>query len=426
MNANETKLAIRIIHDAGLIPLLVGNPGEAKSQLVRELAEEDGVSEVQVRTSACSDVADLTGMPLVTKDENGNERMSFATPLLLPTSGEGYFFFDEFNRGPKDIIQSMFQILDHGKLYDYTMPEGYRKRMVLAMNPDNEDHDVTSFMDKALFDRVVWLKVENSTDDWIEFMDGKYRKRPDFVSFIKDNPGFMTGKSKDFSISDYVNISKRSAERLVWLDQSLEKNSHLNVSPSMIYELYMGLVGGDTAATYIQWKENRDVKAIDAGDFLKNPDKYMNEIRTYSADETRQSDVLNRLNDDLIELFRNREEPLTETEEDAWISYHLTIPIDMSIGLINHLGEMAMFQRKDGLFKCVFDGRQFLEVFHSEGDKMAVIMKHHEKHLGGDKEFRKYLLSKDKNQQQQNDTDNIGDELDDNTELEGEQKEDVG
>ena len=64
VNAKQAKEAIIQCFKAGLVPMLVSSPGQSKSSLIKEIAQENNKLVIDLRLSQC-DPTDLLGMPCI-------------------------------------------------------------------------------------------------------------------------------------------------------------------------------------------------------------------------------------------------------------------------------------------------------------------------------------------------------------------------
>lgn len=87
---NTLKNTIKRHLAAGTPPLILGKPGEAKSQVAQELAKEMGLKFVDFRASDCSPV-DLGGFPFANPETGKMDFLPIAQlPLETDQVPEGY------------------------------------------------------------------------------------------------------------------------------------------------------------------------------------------------------------------------------------------------------------------------------------------------------------------------------------------------
>ena len=145
---SELTAALVTCFKAGRCPMLHGDPGTGKSEMVQQVADSlfaeaygyklaDGVpvsstgeamKKSEVRPwfkgwrTATKDAVDLAGLPGI---KNG--KTFWATPEDLPTDPRGgILFFDEINRGPEATTNACFNVVDRVALSNgYVMPSAW-------------------------------------------------------------------------------------------------------------------------------------------------------------------------------------------------------------------------------------------------------------------------------------------------------------
>ena len=118
MNITNLKKSLPYIIESGVVPMLVGPHGSGKSQVIRQFCGENGYHMFDLRLGT-QDVGDLIGLADF-KVENDRKVFEFAPPRWLvqcieyceknPDS-KAIIFLDELNRGRRDVLQAMFQLL---------------------------------------------------------------------------------------------------------------------------------------------------------------------------------------------------------------------------------------------------------------------------------------------------------------------------
>ncbi|WP_020475825.1 ATP-binding protein [Zavarzinella formosa] len=147
---------------AALIPTrrpvyLWGQPGIGKSSLVRQAANANNLSLVDVRATLL-DPVDLRGLPSVV-----DGTAVWCPPAFLPKAGKGLLFLDELAQAPPLVQAACLQLTLDRKLGEYELPEGWS---VIAAGNRGEDRAGTHRLISPLLNRFVHLDVEVSADDW--------------------------------------------------------------------------------------------------------------------------------------------------------------------------------------------------------------------------------------------------------------------
>lgn len=174
MRPRELKQLLKIQIEHGSNPdkefgsiFIYGPPGIGKSRIVEDTARELEVGCIDFRLLLC-DPSDLRGIPIPSTNGDGKPVAEWLPPGELPTSGEGYLFFDDFVTAPQLIQASAYQItIRPHKLGKYQLPEGW---VIVGAGNRPQDLTLANKMPPALrtrFTTIVELEVNN--DDWAEW-----------------------------------------------------------------------------------------------------------------------------------------------------------------------------------------------------------------------------------------------------------------
>lgn len=183
---------------------LCSYPGLGKTAVVRQIAEELGMTCVVVRLSQIDEQGDLVGFPIKeyeviaeSLDVNGNtitetqwlsqdilngldsssidftgkSRMSYAPPAWLPQEfnpNGTILFLDDFSRCNSMIMNSIMEIINEGKYISWELPK--YTTVTLSENPDNGEFQVSS-MDAAAKSRYVMFNIKFSIDNFAEWAE---------------------------------------------------------------------------------------------------------------------------------------------------------------------------------------------------------------------------------------------------------------
>lgn len=146
-------------------PMLMGNSGIGKSEIVKQFAEKNNLNCIDLRLSLFSDAADTRGIPVPK-----NNKVSWLPADFLPFNGSkfentsGILFLDEINRAQFEIIQSIFQLVYDRRVGDNELLDSWY--IVCAGNLGiDDDNDVIEF-DAALNDRLVKINMKFSFEEW--------------------------------------------------------------------------------------------------------------------------------------------------------------------------------------------------------------------------------------------------------------------
>ena len=309
MNIKETFKALEICRKLGVTANLISTHGEGKSSVVKQYAKQAGMNYTEFRTGQAADAGDLTGLPefmvMDQYDSQGNKIgeykvTNFVLPAWFPRLENTVVFFDEVNRGAKDILNGVFEAILDKSMKNIAMPNGCQ--IVAAMNPPTDDYAGTiDFDDKAFQDRFVHIKFAPTFGEFREYMNTKY-SGSGFLEFLGENDKLLRSpKLQDFSLG-FVIPSPRSWETAFKLEQIYDNGC---VDKALFLELMMGIVGSEASLAAMNYKETH-VGGIKGVDLLENfhtdavkkkLDQVMNKGRT---------DIVGNALLDIGEEFKNR------------------------------------------------------------------------------------------------------------------------
>lgn len=234
-----------------------GPPGVGKSQIVAQVARQQGLALRDIR-AVLLDPVDLRGLPRITDEGNA----VWCSPGFLPQQGtdpeEGILFLDELNAAPPLVQAACYQLILDRCIGEYRLPDGWS---IIAAGNREKDKAVTHRMPSALANRMVHLEFEVSLDDWLAWAQCS-GIRPEVSSFLRFRPKLL----HDF---DPLAASKAFASPRSWefVSRILDAQPHGDVE----YELFKGTVGVASAAEFMGflavWRELPTVE-----DILGNPE----------------------------------------------------------------------------------------------------------------------------------------------------------
>ena len=162
-----------------------GGPGIGKSQAVQQWNAEK-VAELDKRIAAGEKVkpwdptvcdirlsmkepVDMVGVPMPSKDEDGNTVTVWATPSVWPKGDKfsgGTIHLDEMNQGQAAILNAAFQLIQDRQLGEYKVPEGYL--IIASSNPPAFNNTVTE-LSIPLSNRFSHFNIAPDFDSWLNY-----------------------------------------------------------------------------------------------------------------------------------------------------------------------------------------------------------------------------------------------------------------
>lgn len=270
MNIKDSKKALKISRKLGVTANLIGPHGEGKSSVVKQYAKEEGMNYTEFRTGQAADQGDLTGLPefeLVSKlDKKGNpveyKVTNFILPAWFPREEDTVVFFDEVNRGAKDILNGVFETILDLSMKGIPLPKGCQ--VVSAMNPPTADYSGTiDFDDKAFADRFLHIKFQPTFNEFYSYQNAKYANSG-FLSFLQEDDKMIRSVGESYTL-DFVTPSPRSWETAFKLEQLYDKGE---VERGLFREMMFGLVGATATDAALTYKETH-VSSIKGKDVIE-------------------------------------------------------------------------------------------------------------------------------------------------------------
>lgn len=356
MKISQFNLAFDCLFSVGITPLVVGHRGVGKSETLKQYASKNGHYLADFRVGQMADPADLIGLFDLIK---GKEYTEFRMPKRIfdliqwaKNNPDKYaiFMFDEANRGTKDILQAIFEVILDNSLNGNVFPQNVRS--VLLINPPTPEYDVINFNDSAFLDRTCALKFEPSKDEWIDYAVSK-EFDPSVVDFIREVDGMLEPQLSEFSFNDEngINIlpSRRSNERLSKVKKWFDNNNLDNITENEVFlNIVQGIIGPIACIAYKKFLENYD-KTLQADDILNDFKKHQKTIEKYSSVEHSRTDILSQINDRLIEKLKPLE-TLNKASKENLKAYIMTLPVDISHSFLFHLTNLKVVNLpKEGL-----------------------------------------------------------------------------
>jgi hypothetical protein len=333
MDVKGLKKALPVCFESEVTMLIVGPHGVGKSQGVRQAIEGQNLGKVwDFRLGQMADTGDIIG--LLDVDSKADfctfkipERIHQVVSYCEENPDKyGVLFFDEMNRTTKDILQAIFQIvLDH-ELNGLKFPKNMKA--VCAINPATDDYSVLDFDDKAFADRFCHVKFEPTVGDWLEYARGA-NVNPTITGFIGEHNEALKADHQDFELP--VTPSPRS-----WM--AIDRIMSNTNDPAVFQELLIGIVGGEIAAMFMDYKNNFN-EAIKGIEILNNYTKFKKQVEQHSSVENNRDDILRNVCDD-IKAELQKIEQMPKKWEKNLVAFFTTIPRDLAMGVINDFFEV--------------------------------------------------------------------------------------
>jgi hypothetical protein len=163
---------IRAHEEAENPVMLWSPPGVGKSSLVKQLCDDDGIKNIDIRLSLLNPV-DLRGIPVVQGD-----KVVWVPPVFLVKQGPCRFFCDEINVAPPATQACAYQWFLDKKIGEWAMDLTPMKtkagntrpaQTILGAGNRATDQAFVHQMPAPLRNRVAHIEVEPNFEDWREW-----------------------------------------------------------------------------------------------------------------------------------------------------------------------------------------------------------------------------------------------------------------
>lgn len=330
MNISELKSVLPTLLQHRIVAFLWGKQGIGKTQVVGQIAKEQGLDFRALYLGSCADVGDIIGLPLKQGDQ-----VVHARPSWFPTSGSGIIFLDELNRAHPDIIQAMFQFVRTGDLHTHKLPPGWR--IVAAGNYDSEDFTVTSTSDAAWNSRFCHVHVEPTPEEFILYAESK--GAASVADFIRANPEMLEVVSKQ---RPELNVTP---DRRSWLEMIAPLDSE-TMEASVRYELYSGIVGPTAAAAYKAHTTASQTR-LTLKSILSNYGEVQSRVRSIVHKTETRFDLLSQPLAELETALRQNPKFLKKAQVVQLKQFMLDIPLELLAQTAKALGKLQFDMKNE-------------------------------------------------------------------------------
>jgi len=186
MNASATvtqkQLLEFLLYVAVVRPVFIwGAPGIGKSSIVRQFAEQVGLSCVSLLGSQLAP-EDLIGVPQIIDGKS-----IFCPPRTIARDEPYCLFLDELNACSHEVQKAFYSLIHEHRLGEYELPKGS-----LVIGAGNRAHDsaIVKPMSSALINRLVHVHLKVSHRDWLEWA-GANGIHPWIIEYIQVRPDHL-------------------------------------------------------------------------------------------------------------------------------------------------------------------------------------------------------------------------------------------
>ena len=162
VSPNEAKRSIRKCVKIKRPVFMWGPPGIGKSDIVKQIGEEQGRDVIDVRLSLW-EPTDIKGIPYFNPEQH---TMTWAPPAELPTDKDStaILFLDELNSAAPATQAAAYQLILNRRVGTYILPEGVS---IVAAGNREADKGVTYRMPAPLANRFLHIELRHDFEDWL-------------------------------------------------------------------------------------------------------------------------------------------------------------------------------------------------------------------------------------------------------------------
>lgn len=174
------------------VPVMIwGAPGVGKSDLVRQTAQQQALTLIDLRLSQL-EPTDLRGIPL-----HDQGRVRWVPPDELPDAardGEaGILFLDEINAAPPAVAASAYQLILDRRLGAYRLPAGWT---IMAAGNRLDDRGITYAMPAPLANRFMHVTLQADVEAWLDWA-ARQAIDPVLCDFLAAEPEWLSRFSSE-------------------------------------------------------------------------------------------------------------------------------------------------------------------------------------------------------------------------------------
>lgn len=264
---NEAKAAIRKCFKIDRPVFLWGAPGIGKSDIIKQLADEQKREVIDIRLSLW-EPTDIKGIPFFNPEMH---TMQWAAPSELPSdpTSTAILFLDELNSAAPATQAAAYQLILNRRVGSYILPKGVS---IVAAGNRESDKGVTYRMPAPLANRFLHLELKASFDDWQEWAV-KHKINDQVIGYV----GFAKQDLYDF---DPKSSSRAFATPRSWsfVSAILEDD---DLSDATTTDLVAGAIGDGLAIKFMAHR--KIAKQLPRAEFVLNGTVKKLEIKEISA-----------------------------------------------------------------------------------------------------------------------------------------------
>ncbi|MDI3476900.1 MAG: hypothetical protein PWQ59_425 [Thermoanaerobacterium sp.] len=264
------KESIKLILKSGYAPLLVGPAGVGKTELVKEIAKEEGRDCIILNLSVM-EPGDLLGLP----SDTNKEKTVYLKPEWFPEKEHSIVFIDEINRSNPLVRAGVMQLILDKRIMNNILPAD--TWIISAMNPNEDDqgeYEVDDFSDPAFLDRFVPLKFQPTLREWTDWTKkNEIKYIPDFMN---QEITLWEMTQRNFEMPT-VPITPRTLERMDKITQkAFVEFTDVDHVIKVLEPITISVFGPKISQKYLNYLKEKQKEVITLEDIYSGKFKTMN------------------------------------------------------------------------------------------------------------------------------------------------------
>ena len=323
MNIEQVKRFLPKAFEIKLSVILHGLHGVGKSNVVKQIADEQKIGFIDVRLSQMES-GDLLGMPDL---QDGTTK--FITPAWLPRDkkSKGILFMDELNRARPDVLQAVFQLVLDRRIGEYVLPEGWH--VVSAVNPNTENYHVTNIFDKALIDRFCHINLKPTKVEFIQYAQQLSDINQDFINFLQANDNLIEDEKAELPSIERTPSRRSNIAAARLLNTGLDTD--------LVSEGVGGLIGLTNVMAFTTWLKENEMKPFTAKEIFGDFSKIEERLAKYSDITSGRHDILSASCENAYNEINTNFKKIKPKQVDSFFKVLEKLPKDMSVSLLKRL-----------------------------------------------------------------------------------------
>lgn len=185
MNTKQLAESLKHLLSRGLVPMVHGSPGIAKSAVIKQVADNNNLKLIDLRLSQCTP-EDLLGLPTFNENKTKASYAPFTMfPLEdepLPSDYDGWLLFlDEVNSASLSVQSAAFKLILDRMVGQFSL---HKRVAIVCAGNKATDKGITNRISTPMQSRLIHLDLDVDVDAWLEWAN-KEDIDSRIISFIK-------------------------------------------------------------------------------------------------------------------------------------------------------------------------------------------------------------------------------------------------